>query len=179
MILVVLVTVLVLGIAGYGIMSYLRSSEPAGKQDAKKAVHEMESVEGLHIVNGAGSMEPNGDLVISGEIANTTDKERTAWAVAVDVYDAQGGVLAKIRMVNGKQIFTRKDYEVMARRGDNVQELKTKLLQEQGTPIPAKGTLNFAIRCIQPPVGVASFNAQVIPFDPVQLYKELADEMKS
>jgi hypothetical protein len=60
----------------------------------------------------------------------------------------------------------------------NIQELKAKNLMEQGIVIPAKGSVTFQIRYLQPANGVTSFNALVQPFDPVRLFKELAVEIQ-
>ena len=49
---------------------------------------------------------------------------------------------------------------------------------EQGTTIPARGSANFEIRILEAPDGVASFNPVLQPFDPIQLFKELAEEQK-
>jgi hypothetical protein len=133
----------------------------------------MTSIEGLRVLNPSGSVEPNGDLLITGSIENLTDKERSGWYVVVDVYDAKGGVLNKIRFLNGKQIYSHADYDVLSKRGVNVMELKAKTLQNQGVVIPAKGSVPFEMRYIQPPVGIASFNAMLQPFDPVRLFKEI------
>jgi hypothetical protein len=105
------------------------------------------------------------------------DKERTAWYVVTEIYNAQGVVLSKIRLLNGKQIYSPSDYDILARRGVNIQELKAKNLQDKGVVIPPKGTVNFEVRCLQPPAGIASFVAQAQSFDPVQLQKEIAEEI--
>jgi hypothetical protein len=81
-------------------------------------------------------------------------------------------------MLNGKQLYTKKDYEVLEKRGLNVQELKAKNLQEPGIVIPPKGSVRFEIRFMEPPVGISSFNATLEPFDPEQLFKEMAEEQK-
>jgi hypothetical protein len=143
--------------------------------DAAKAVT---SPGGLLVTNSAGVIDPvNQDLVITGVVENTTDKPRPAWYVVVDVYDAQNTVLVRAKLLSGKQIYTRRDYDILARRGRNIQELKMKM-QEQGTIIPPKSTVNFEIRIMEPPVGIASFNATLQPFDPVQLFKEIAEDQK-
>jgi len=173
---VLLVTLIIAGLVACGIYFYLQSS-PASPQKAKEAVPEMTSIEGLQIVNPAGSMDANGDLLISGVIENATVKEKTSWYVLAVVNDAQGSELAKIRILNGKQIYTRRDYDILAGRGVNVQELKTKDLQEKGVIIPPMGSVKFEVRYLQPAPGIASFHTQVLPVDPVQLNKEIAAEL--
>lgn len=168
-------TLIVLGLAGYGVFVYL---QPAPQKQVEEPAHEVTSIEGLQIANPVGAMDANGDLLVSGVIENSADKERTAWYVVVEVFDAQGAVLSKIRLLNGNQIYSRRDYDILAKRGANVQELKAKILQQQGIVIPPKGRANFEARYVQPPAGIASFVAQVVPFDRVQLYKEIAEEIK-
>jgi hypothetical protein len=173
---VLLVTLIIAGLVACGIYFYLQSS-PAPPQKGKEAVHEMTSIEGLQIVNPAGSMDANGDLLISGVIENSTVKEKTSWYVLAVVNDAQGTELTKIRILNGKQIYTRRDYDILAGRGINVQELKTESLQEKGVVIPPMGSVKFEVRYLQPAPGIASFHTQVLPVDPVQLNKEIAAEL--
>ncbi|MDA8423042.1 MAG: zinc-ribbon domain-containing protein [Nitrospiraceae bacterium] len=171
MVLVFLIVLVLLGAAGYGVYRYILPS----LQKSDQPVTETTSIDGLRIVNPSGAMEANGDLLISGVVENLTDKERAGWYVVVDVYDAQGTVLNKIRVLNGKQLYTRKDYDVLAQRGRNVQELKAKILQEQGVVIPARGSVPFEMRYFQPPSGIASFNAVLKPFDPARLSKEIGE----
>ncbi len=171
---IIFVLLIVFVLAGAGVFYYMRSSSKPVNETAP----ELTSIEGLHILSAAGSMQPNGDLLISGEIENATDKEQRAWYIVVDVYDANGAVIQKLRLLNGKQIFTRNDYDIMARRGENVKEIKAQALAQQGVAIPPKGKVPFEIRYLQPPIGVASFNSSLHPFDPIRLYKEVADEAK-
>ena len=171
MVLVLLIVLVLLGAAGYGVYRYVLPS----LQKSNQPVTETTSIDGLRIVNPSGAVEANGDLLISGVVENLTDKERSGWYVVVEVYDAQGTVLNKIRVLNGKQLYTRKDYDVLAQRGRNVQELKAKILQEQGVVIPARGSVPFEMRYFQPPSGIASFNAVLKPFDPARLSKEIEE----
>ena len=174
MVLVLLSAIILLGAMGYGVYKFVLPS----LQNTDQLATEMTSIEGLRVVNPSGSVEPNGDLMITGSIENLTDKERSGWYVVVDVYDAKGGVLNKIRLLNGKQIYSQADYDVLSKRGVNVVELKAKTLQNQGVVIPAKGSVPFEMRYIQPPVGIASFNATLQPFDPIRLFKEIEQETK-
>ena len=108
---------------------------------------------------------------------NITDKPRPAWYIVAEVFDAQNTVLVRAKMLSGKQLYTRRDYEILVKRGQNIQDLKKKM-QEQGVIIPPKSMVNFEIRIMEPPVGIASFNATLQPFDPVQLFKEIAQDQK-
>ena len=173
---IVIGTLIILGLAGYGVFVTLQPSPQ--KVEVKDAASEMVSIEGLQIVNPVGSVDANGDLLVSGTIENATEKERTAWHVVLEVYDAQGAVLSKIRLLNGNQIYNQRDYDILAKRGANVQELKVKILMGKGSVIPPKGSVNFEVRYLQPLPGIASFVAQALPFDPVKLQKEIAEETK-
>jgi predicted Zn finger-like uncharacterized protein len=174
MVLVLLSVFLVLGAAGYGVYRFVLPS----LQEAERPAVVMTSTEGLRVVNPSGAIEQNGDLLITGSVENLTDKERPGWYVVVDVYDANGKVLHKIRLLNGKQIYSSTDYDILSKRGVNVAELKAKTLQNQGVVIPAKGSVPFEMRYLQPPVGIASFNATLQPFDPIRLFKEIQKETK-
>ncbi len=147
-------------------------------QKASEIVKAVTTPEGLQINNAAGAIDPvSNDLVITGVVENTTDKPRPAWYIVAEVYDAQNVVLVKAKLVSGKQIYTRRDYEILTRRGANVQDIKKKNL-EQGATIPPRGSVNFEIRVMEPPAAVASFNATLQPFDPVQLFKEIVEDQK-
>ena len=171
---IIAVLLVIIGAAIFGAKWYLGRSS----QQVSEAFKTVTSPEGLLITSAAGAIDPaNQDLVITGAIENTTDKPRPAWYVVAEVYDAQNTVLIRAKMLSGKQIYTRRDYDILAKRGLNIQELKMKM-QEPGTIIPAKSTVNFEIRIMEPPVGIASFNATLQPFDPVQLFKEILEDQK-
>jgi hypothetical protein len=170
---ILIVALIILGLVGYGVYAYRTAS-----LKKSMAAQETASIEGLHITNVVGSFDAVGDLLITGVVENSLDQEKTAWYLTVEVYNAQGSVLNKIRVLNGKQIYTRNDYEILAKRGMNIQDLKTKTVQEQGVIIPAKGSVTFEVRYAQPPAGIASFNATLQPFDPIRLFKEIAEDLK-
>ena len=153
----------------YGVYLYL---QPASKADGEM-VKGVVSPEGLQITSVSGSVDANQDYLISGSIENTTNEERPDWYLVIEVYDARGTVLDSARMWNGKQLYTKRDYEVLAKREVNVQELKEKNLHEPGVVIPPKGTVHFEIRFMEWPANIASFNATLQPFDPKRLYREI------
>ncbi len=172
MVMVAAAIILVLG--GFGAYVFLQSPE----QSSNDAAAHMISTGGLRITNAAGSLEPNGDLLISGVVENSTNKPRSAWLVVVDVYDARGMVINKIKLLDGKQLYSRSDYAILAKRGALVQQMKANVLQGQGTVIPPEDKVPFEIRYLQPPAGIASFNATLQPFDPARLSKEIEDQTK-
>ncbi len=174
LLLIITVLLVIVLAAAFGVRWYIgRASE-----QVSEAVKTATSPEGLVIQNASGAIDPGSkDLVITGVIENTTDKPRPAWYVVAEVYDAQNTVLFRAKMLSGKQIYTRRDYDVLIKRGQNIQQLKMRM-QEPGTIIPPKSTVNFEIRIMEPPVGIASFNATLQPFDPVQLFKEIVEDQK-
>ena len=172
---VVVLAVVLLGAGGFFAKSFF------GKSSSHSAIEMAKEVtpEGLHIMNASGGVDPvSGDLIISGVIENTTDTPRPAWYVVVDLFDAQSTTLMQAKLVSGKQFYTTRDMDILTKRGTNTQELKMKQLQEQGIVIPARGSVSFEIRVLEPPVGVANFNAALQPFDPVKLYKEMSEAQK-
>jgi hypothetical protein len=174
MFLVYSVMLILIGLVGYGVFMFIGP----GNQKTDELLKELSSTEGLHITTATGSVDPNGDLVISCIVENALKKERPVWYVVVDVYNAQGSVLSKIRAINGKQLYTQRDYDILSKRGVNIEELKAKNLQDHGVVIPPTASVTFQIRYLQPANGVTSFNALVHPFDPVRLFKELAEEIQ-
>lgn len=174
-ILVVLLAFLAMGLIGYVFFTqyYKHSSSNAIPQS-----HDMASIEGMLVTGVTGTMENNGDILIMGTLENKTDKERNAWLIVVEVYDTQGAILSKIRMLNGKQLFTQRDYQLLAGRGLNIQDLKERNRHEEGMVLAPKSSLPFSVRYVQPPQGVASFNAKLQPFDPIRFSREIAEEAK-
>jgi hypothetical protein len=154
---------------GYGVYLYM---QPESKADGEM-VKGVTSPEGLQITSVSGSVDANQDFLVSGVIENTTNQERPDWYLVIDVYDARGTVLDTARMWNGKQLYTKRDYEVLAKRKVNIQELKEKNLHEPGVVIPPKGTVRFEMRFMDWPASIASFNATLQPFDPKRLYREI------
>lgn len=174
MFLVYSVMLILISLVGYGVFMLIGP----GTRKTDGLLKELSSTEGLRIISASGSVDPKGDLVITCMIENSLNKERPVWYVVVDVYNTEGSVLSRIRSINGKQLFTQRDYDIFSKRGENIQDLKLKNLQDQGFTIPPKGSATFEIRYLQPANGVASFNALVHPFDPVRLFKELVEEIQ-
>ncbi len=149
-----------------------------GTQPATGPAPAIISAEGLQITNPSGAIDPvTQDLVVTGMIANTTDRPRPAWLLVAEVYDAQNNVLIRAKLLNGKQLYTKRDLDILVKRGQNIDDIRKKM-QEQGVVLPPRGSVNFEIRIMEPPAGIASFNVTPQPFDPVQLYKEIAEDQK-
>jgi hypothetical protein len=173
----IILSVAVVGLAGY---SEVRSAAQmrSATEKVTDVLNSMTSTEGLRMTNPpSGYIDTNGDLVITGIVENTTDKEKPVWYLVADVFDAQNNVLTRAKMLNGKQLYMDRDYDILAKRGADIQGLKANL-QERGAPIPPKGIVNFEIRVMEPPIGIATFNATLQKFDPLQMMKEAAEEVK-
>lgn len=160
--------------AGYALFIYHQESI----KKEMRAASELLTQEGLLITNVTNSMDTNGDLVITGTVQNTSDKQKADWYLVVVVYNAQRTEIDKLRLLKGKQLYSRRDYEILAKRGINVQELKAKNLEEQGMTIPPKSSVDFIIRYVQPPDSVNSLTPMLQTFDPVRLFKEIAEDNK-
>jgi hypothetical protein len=171
---VLAVAVLIIVAVGYMAISRFKASAPV----TREPVRTLTSIDGLEVVNTLAGYDAKGDYVISGDIVNTTDEERPAWLVVAEVFDANGALLGRARMLNGIELYTHRDYEILAKRGTNVQELKARNLQEQRSRLLPKGTVHFEITIIEAPAGIVNFNASLQPFDPVQLFKEVISEQK-
>ncbi len=149
-----------------------------GEKPRETAKPALTTAEGLLITNPSGVIDPvTQDLVITGTITNSTDKPRPAWLVVAEVYDAQNTVLIKAKLLNGKQLYTKRDLNILLKRGQNIEDIKRKM-QEQGTMLPPRGAANFELRIMEPPANIASFNVNPQPFDPVKLFKEIAEDQK-
>ncbi len=174
-----ILSLLVVGSAVYGNVVMISKVRSAAEETVSTYFKDMTSTEGLQLTNTlSGFIDTNGDLVITGIVENTTDKEKPVWYLVAEVFDAQGKVLVQAKLLNGKQLYTPRDYDILAKRGVNVPDLKAKNIQERGAPLPPKGIVNFEIRIMEPPVGIATFNATLQKFDPLQMMKEAAEEVK-
>jgi predicted Zn finger-like uncharacterized protein len=172
---VLAVAVLIIAAVGYSAFSRFKTSATV----TKEPVAILTSIDGLQVVNTSTAYDAKGDLVISGDIVNTTEVERPAWLVVADVFDGAGALLGRARMLNGIELYTRRDYEVLTKRGINILELKARNLQEQRSTILPNGTAHFEITIIEPPAGIVKFDASLQPFDPEQLFKEIiADQQQ-
>lgn len=166
--------VLIIVAVGYSAISRFKASSPV----AKEPVPMLTSIDGLEVITTSAVYDAKGDYVISGDIVNATEVERPAWLVVAEVFDANGALLGTARMLNGIELYTHRDYELLAKRGTNIQELKARNLQEQRSRLLPRGTVHFEITIIEAPAGIVKFYASPQPFDPVQLFKEIIAEQK-
>jgi hypothetical protein len=172
--LVLAAAVLIIVAVGYMATSHFKEPAPVAKEPDGTLM----SIEGLQVVNTTAVHDARGDYVISGDIVNTTDVERPAWLLVAEVFDEKGVLLGRARMLNGIELYTSRDYELLAKRGTNIQELKARNLEEQRSKILPRGTVHFEITILEAPAGGVKFDANLQPFDPVQLFKEVIAEQK-
>jgi predicted Zn finger-like uncharacterized protein len=142
--------------------SYTASMEQAAKdvrQQPSAAVKPLTiTAAGLQIANAHGYIDPaTGDLIVSGAVLNTTDKPRSGWYLVIEVRDAKEAVLATAKMVNGFQLYSKAELDVLSKRGAKIEDIqKTISALGEGT-IPAKGRVTFEVRVLNPPAGSARF----------------------
>jgi predicted Zn finger-like uncharacterized protein len=155
-------------------------------QDAARQLQQLRQQmmpDGLTVVNAAGRIDPaSGDLVITGTVQNALDSQKPGWFLVVEVYDRDQKVLSQMKMLNGVQAFTRRDYEVLSKRGVKVEDLVQRFIgAATGSPggaIPAKGSVQFEVRLPEPPANAASFLPLLKPFDPVVMLEEISADWK-
>ena len=166
-------------LAAAGFIAYTQLFEKAdipGKKEAvvarqapKPAPQQYAAViatEGLALVNATGSTDPaTGDIVLTGTIQNTTDKPKSGWYLVAKVLDAKDTVVSEVRMANGQQLYSVRDYEILTRRGKNSNELKTKILQARNVSLQPNGTVPFELRVIDPPANCVNFTPVLQPLD--------------
>jgi hypothetical protein len=138
------------------------------------------SPDGLNVMNARGYIDPaSGDLVVTGTVQNATDTQKPGWYLEIEVYDGAQSLLALVRMVNGVQIYSQRDYDILSRRGMNLDEVKTKLATAVRTAvIPGRGSVLFEARLLEPPAGIASFLPYLRAFDPTVAFGDIAGQRK-
>ena len=131
---------------------------------------EIVTAAGLQVSNAQGYFEPGtGDLVITGTIRNTTDRPKAGWYLVAEILDDKESVLTTAKMLSGIQLFTAADYEILAKRGMNVEALRNALSAAETGIIPSGGSVDFELRVIGPPKGSTRFLPSLRTFDPSRL----------
>jgi len=129
------------------------------------APQELVTAEGLQVINAHGYFDPaTGDLVITGSVKNTTDKPKAGWYLVTEVRDAGETVLATVKMLNGMQRYTDKEREILIKRGAKAEDLQKMSAFREGM-VPARGSVNFELRIMNPPAGSAGFLPVLRAFD--------------
>jgi len=114
--------------------------------------------EGLSIVDPVAFVDKErGDLIITGKIQNNTDKPKAGWYLVTEVRDAKETVLLTVKMVNGIQIYSKVDQEILVKRGGKIEELQKKMASLGEGTISPKGSVPFEVRVMNPPAGSARF----------------------
>ena len=138
------------------------------QQAARKSI----TAEGLSIVDPSAFIDPeHGDIVIRGKIANSLDKPKAGWFLVAEVRDVKETVLATVKMVNGTQVYTERDRELLVKRGRKPEQIRSMSEAGEGK-IPAGGSVSFEVRVPDPPAGSARFLPMLRSFDPAMLEKD-------
>lgn len=154
------------------------SALKTAKEQTVGAIQEMVTPEGLQVGNLSGYIDQNGDIVLTGVVENTSEKEKPVWYLVAEVYDAQGGVLAKAKLLNGRQLYSVRDYDILAKRGADVKGMREQAMRVKGAVLQPKAVVDFEMRIIEPPVGIASFIVTPQPLDLDRMLKDMSEEMK-
>jgi hypothetical protein len=74
------------------------------------------------------------------------------------VFDKEQKLLSTVKMLNGVQLLEPRDFDILAKRGKDVDKLKAGMvLALQGGTIPPKGSVDFEVHVMDPPSSMASF----------------------
>jgi predicted Zn finger-like uncharacterized protein len=154
--------------------SYSASMEQAAKDVRQKPSAAIKpltiTAAGLQIANAHGYIDPvTGDLIVSGAVQNTTDKPRSGWYLVTEVRDAKEAVLATAKMVNGVQLYSKVEQDVLSKRGEKIEDIQKKISALGEGTIPAKGSITFEVRVLNPPAGSARFLPTLQSLDPAAL----------
>ena len=169
---------IVAGLIGYGYLA--RSSAPEKRtvgysqpapKTAPKAAPAIVTPEGILVKNAAAYRDPaTGDIVITAVIQNTTDVQKAGWYLVATLYDAQDKPLADVRMANGQQLYSGKDYELLGKRGAKIDEVKARIRQAGNNPMPPQGSASIELRVMDPPAGSSGFLPVLQSFAPSQVF---------
>jgi predicted Zn finger-like uncharacterized protein len=132
------------------------------EQSMQESMHRFQegiTPDGLTVVDPKAYIDPStGDLVITGSVRNNLGRAKRGWYLEADVYDNMQAVVAKIAMANGIQILSEEEWNILQKRGKNIDQLRARmLLGLQNGEIPAKGSVPFEMHLMNPPAGVAGF----------------------
>ena len=166
----VIALVLVAALASLYYLGFLwgkNEQEALQKQQPKsQTARQVITPEGLSIVDPVAFVDPErGDLIITGKIQNTTDRPKAGWYLVTEVRDAREAVLATVTMVNGIQLYSKAEFEILAKRGGKTEELQKKMASPGEGMISPKGSIPFEVRIMNPPAGSARFLPMLKSFD--------------
>lgn len=185
-----LLSLLVIGAAGYGQSTFTGTFEQTARNVAKQEITRKRvaapkpariTPDGLEIVEAAAYVErETGDLVITGSVRNNQSEPKEGWYLEVGVLDGSQSRLATVVMVNGVQLLTRKEYAILEKRGTgDLDTLKSQMtLAVLSGTIPAGGSEPFELHLMEPPAGMASILPDLKSFDPAVAFAQLTAEMR-
>ena len=132
------------------------------------------SSEGLAIADHDKSFNSDGDLVISGTIQNTADKDKTGWIVVAELLDDSGNVFRKATLVNGVQAYSVRELEALRKRGRDIERpdpsaAANKMIIKSGDSVP------FKVVFVEPPGEFKEYDLKLKNFDQDSM-KELLSE---
>ncbi len=158
----------------YGAGTLVGKTERAAKETIRK-YQELLTPDGLEVVDPNGYFDPKThDLIVTGSVRNVTDKPKRGWYLVTDVYNDKQAKVATVRMLNGVQLYTKSEYEILAKRGDKNSVIKAMQASSAGAVIPARGSVQFEVRVVDPPAGSASFLPTLQSGDPESLARSIA-----
>ncbi|HWR58190.1 MAG TPA: zinc-ribbon domain-containing protein [Thermodesulfovibrionales bacterium] len=135
------------------------------------------SSEGLIVKAHDKSSNSDGDLVISGTVVNTTDKDKTGWIVIAELLDDSGIAFRKATLVNGIQAHTVSDLETLKNRGQSIHrpdpsEAANKMIIKPGDSVP------FEIVFVDPPKEFKEYNLKLKNLDQDSIRELLSETLK-
>lgn len=160
---------LIMTFMSYGeIMDVVKRRELSifGKQVEKEHV-ERDLPEGLKVISPEANMDKNGDLIITGLVNNSSTINKS-WFLIADVYGADNTVLARGRVINGRQIYSPNEYEILTKK----RNIPPAALQHHEQILMPKNSADFEMRIIEPPAGIKDFTLTLQPVN----YDQLASE---
>ncbi len=162
----VALSLIVIVLSLYAEGSLIGSMERAAGEMQQQQFEADITPDGMTIANPQGYVDQTtGDLVITGAVQNTLDKPKDGWYLKVDVFDKDQKVLATIKMLNGVQLFDQRDFDLLAARGKNIDELKAGMVTAlQSATIRAKGNVRFEMHLMNPPQEATSFYPALMKF---------------
>lgn len=103
-----------------------------------------------------------GDLLITGSIENMSEDDKTGWYLVAELFDEEGDVLRKARLINGEQLYSMNDHSI---------------LKERGQKIPRRDAFSRQEDMIIEPGSSVPF--EVVFFDPPEEYQEYSVILKN
>ena len=108
------------------------------------------SAEGFIVKDLEATYNEKDDLVISGNIENTTGDDKTGWYLVAELIDGDGNVLRKARLINGDQSYSIREHQILKERGDKIQQSNPFTHTEDMVIGPGE-SVPFEVTFLEPP----------------------------